>query len=651
MVQVASVVGSPGLNSRVIARRRQFDSLFDGFHRLQAISFVVSPDLLLAFFEERRFEEIEIVVGENLTEQYRQTLSQKGQKVTQALAELIEHGKLKILVPKHTIHSKLYILHRDEDVCRVIQGSANLTETARRGTSQVNYVWYGDFADDDPWLARVLDDYRAHLQDCSLFMGDLVELFRRRPEEDRGDLVDAWLKGRVAEDDELGERRFLQQLTARSLESLREPDAEPIFAVELPNAPKVRQRLETRLATLSPLVTGRHMQLNAANVVRYVQENHSVPPMLVDLVSRRVTIGIDGVALIRSEPPSDAESIDRALQHIEDYVNTVDWGRGQDPLFAKTSMYEALLYFLAAPFAHEHMKSRRRRHALVDSRGPRVLHVFGHAQNGKSTFLKFALHLLVGRHVAPIAGSQFTKTRIRSAAALGSSFPLTFDDLDLSGKSKPFEEVLKSYWEVWWREDCVCPQIVLTGNTENFKEWAKSRLKRIDFDVQFAPSAKEKEELNKILEVDNPLFKWFSFLYMDHLARGVSPGEDELSIARDVMKNLYDRAHRALPAFFPEQPIECLYDPGRRAWQDLLHGLRKASAVKDGTRRLIAFKDDMQYAEIRAYAGHLPQTVKHKVKGKTIVVESPREFEEWLGNGRSRPESWFKRFMPRRQGK
>ena len=204
---------------------------------------------------------------------------------------------------------------------------------------------------------------------------------------------------------------------------------------------------------------------------------------------------------------------------------------------------------------------------------------------------------------------------------------------------------------MWWKEDCVCPQIVLTGNTENFKEWAKSRLKRIDFDVQFAPNAEKKEALNKILEVDNPLFKWFSFLYMGYLAHDISGGDDELGIARDVMKDLYGRSGRALPAFFPQEPIECLYDPGRRAWQDLLNGLRKASAMKEGTRRLIIFKDEMQRPEVLAYAGHLPQTVKHKVKGKTIVIESPHEFEEWLGGSKSRRQSWPSRLVARIRGK
>src|SRR4030067_919655 len=130
MAQVASVVGSLRIRSRVLTRRLDFDSLFDGFDRLQAISYVVSPDLLLQFLGERGFGEVEVVGGENLTEQYRQALSQKRQ-VTAALADLVEQGKLRIFIPKRTIHSKLYVLQRD-GLCRIIQGSANLTEPARQ---------------------------------------------------------------------------------------------------------------------------------------------------------------------------------------------------------------------------------------------------------------------------------------------------------------------------------------------------------------------------------------------------------------------------------------------------------------------------------------------------------------------------------------
>src|SRR3972149_1308020 len=106
MAQAAFVVGPPRLRSRLLARRQGFDSLFEGHARRQAVSYVVTPDLLLHFFDKRGFSQVEVVVGENLTDQYRQALSQKGCQVTAALAELVEQGRLRIFVPRRTIHSK-----------------------------------------------------------------------------------------------------------------------------------------------------------------------------------------------------------------------------------------------------------------------------------------------------------------------------------------------------------------------------------------------------------------------------------------------------------------------------------------------------------------------------------------------------------------
>lgn len=79
----------------------------------------------------------------------------------------------------------------------------------------------------------------------------------------------------------------------------------------------------------------------------------------------------------------------------------------------------------------------------------------------------------------------------------------------------------------------------------------------------------------------------------------------------------------------------------------MLYRLRKASLTHDGDQLHVDFKDDMQHVEVRAYAGHLPQTVKHKVKGKTIVIESPYEFEEWLGSRGSRSEGPLRRLFAR----
>jgi len=64
------VNGGPPLKTAVIATRGDFDSLFEGFESLRAVSYVVSPDLLLELFTHKGFSRVEIVVGENLTRRY-----------------------------------------------------------------------------------------------------------------------------------------------------------------------------------------------------------------------------------------------------------------------------------------------------------------------------------------------------------------------------------------------------------------------------------------------------------------------------------------------------------------------------------------------------------------------------------------------------
>ncbi|MFC2032827.1 hypothetical protein ACFLUS_05710, partial [Chloroflexota bacterium] len=68
-----------------------------------------------------------------------------------------------------------------------------------------------------------------------------------------------------------------------------------------------------------------------------------------------------------------------------------------NPLAAKMSMFEALLYIFFTPFAHEYMKAKRARYGLIDTRGPRFLYIYGPTQNGKTTFLSFSLRLITGR--------------------------------------------------------------------------------------------------------------------------------------------------------------------------------------------------------------------------------------------------------------
>jgi len=633
------------LRSQVILRRKDFEALFEGFSRLKAVSYVVSPDLLLEFLERRGFEAMEVVVGENLAEAYQQALAQKGAETTERLAELVRSGRLRIYIPDRTLHTKLYLLERPGQR-RVIVTSANLTETARQASRQVNYAWYADLPPGHPWLKRMEGDYQAHLERCTLFLGDLAELFEKNREATRRELVEAWLKGVPAEEVDQEARRLFAEISRLAVERGRQ-GSEPVFSVKLPEAPSARRHAERLLAPLSPLAAGGEVRLSGPGFLRYVQEAHGIPVLSVDRERRELRLGLDGAVHVLSEPLPQPAAVVAALEHLDGYFNTVDLGQALDARFAKVSMFEALLSILSAPFANEYMRLKRRRYGIIDSRGPRFLYIYGQSHNGKSTFLRFALRLIAGRLIEPLSGGDFTKRKIMGAASVGTAFPLVFDDLAPASRPALFEEVLKSYWEVWWGEEGVSPQIILSSNSYTLRDWAKSRVKRLDFDVQFSPGGRGKEALASLFKAENPLFRWFSQLYLERLDSTEAPSEDELEIARRVFADLYRHAGRDLPEYFPQEPIERLYDPGRKAWRDLLERLRKARIAWETDRAHVHFAEDLQHYEIKEYENCLPSHVKHRRRGKALVIESPREFRAWFEGADREGRTWWGRLLGR----
>ena len=106
------------------------------------------------------------------------------------------------------------------------------------------------------------------------------------------------------------------------------------------------------------------------------------------------------------------------------------------------------------------------------------------------------------------------------------------------------------------------------------------------------------------------------------------------------MRKLYEYAERTLPNFFPAEPIEKRYDPGRRYWRDLIYELKLVTIRPNGNRTLVTFSEDTQHPEINTYQGYLPQTVKYQRKARTLIIENPSQFNEWLGQP-PQGRGWF----------
>lgn len=631
------------LQSVVISRQRDFDALFDGFTELRAVSYVTSARLLLDFIENRGFRRVEILVGENVTvQQLKEDLTHRDRPIVERIASEVESGTLRLLVPKRTIHSKFFLL-RNDDFSRLIVTSANLSDTARRATSQINYAWYLDVPSGHPMLTKAERDYEQHCEGASLFMGDLLQLLAKRQDLASGEVISIWL-GTEASEPDLAEARALVQDVVSDAFAHPGDEERAVIHVELPKAADSRKQA---LKLLTPLgVDGRagEARITPASVIRYVEEIHGVPILRVDVAKQEVLLGFRGAITRVDEELSRPPDVDQALAAFEAYIDTVDFGHSLDPRCAKTSMYEAALFAMATPFAHEQMKERRHRYGSVNRRGPRFLYIYGPAQNGKTTFLRYILKLITGSLVDPLTSSRFTKSNVRGVQIFGTCFPLMFDDMAAT-TTKTFEDIIKSHWETEWTEEPAYPQIIFTSNHLNLRDWAKSRLKRVDFDVHFVPTTRTQEHLATILDKPNHLFRWFARVYLERIAQPGWLADDEMAVARDAMLSLYQFAGRDVPQYFPRRPLEELYDSDLRAWLDVIRQ-RKALVHRAGKETSIKFSDDLQPQEIQEYCACLPQTVKTRRIGKTLVIENPEHFHGWL-NGGSAGSRWWHRLLGR----
>lgn len=636
-VQNTLLNGGPTPQTALLTRPGDFDALFESFGKLRAVSYVASPELLLDFLTTRGFSQIEIVVGENLSQkEFKETLASKKVDIVEALAEKVEDGSLRILVPRRTIHSKLYILESPPMV-RVIQGSANLTETAQEATNQINYVWYYDLPSGHPLVATFTRDYESHTKRCSVFMGDLLELLKERHDISRREIIEAWLTGATAVEPSPALPKILGELSAHALDPM-DAESKVVFSLRLPDASSDRRETEKVLAKVGVKAVGNVAEVNRRAYFSYVEKTINVPLMAVDVDRRQVRLAMDGSLRTLNEEPPEPSAINRALDHLERYINTVELGQSPEPLVAKTAMFEAILYVLAAPFANEHMKIMRRSFGVQTTRrGPKWLYLYGPSSNGKTIFLQFALSLLTGQPTTPLEAGRFTKTRLKNATAFGTCFPVVFDDVKTTQQSA-FGEV-KSYWEVWWSPQQPSPQIIVSSNDPNLKDWAKSRVKRVDFNVHFTENSHNKVVLKEILEESNPLFQWFATLYLRALRHVEQPHDDELYLARGVIQDLYTRAGRELPLFFPDRPLEDIHDPGRSVWQELLFRSKQATPRLERNRLSVEFRDDLQRSDLAMYDAALPPIVKWERHGRTMTIDNPEDFFHWLGKK-----------LPRRRG-
>ncbi len=590
------------------------------------------------------------------------------------LTQLIENRNLKIFIPNgKSIHSKLYLLSNSASpLVRVINGSLNLNTVTQKRTLNLNYVWFDDLElpVDDGILQEYLWDYEEQfkLSKGELFLGELAELIREKKNAtditkiEKVQIINDWLdEKKVGTDVEYV--KFMREVGRKSIETLMAVPAtsaetvNTVFTMKAPENTRVANKAKN---SLSPIITdtaSEYLNIDAVAHVTLVQESCKVPYLHTDWDNEEVRLIFNGKPYLRTEPlPDDREKVSEALENIENFIGVAELGKTHDILNVKISMYEALLYMLSSPFAGKIMELRTKKFGTLE--GPPYLFIYGDAGNGKTPALRYGLQLISGKHVNPISAQEKNFTfkeavdAINNAYENGTEFPIFIDDVGRFGQG--VESVAKSQWESR-RPDGLRPQLILTSNKQTIPDWLEKRCKRVIFDIKFEKNnTRVKEYLNNVMKTDNQIFLWFSYLFISHLKKeGMNLiGNDDLSIARLVVKDLYDYVGRLQPEYFPDRPLEEIYDYGRKEWQELYKWGKVAEEIREGQLSVRFLDSTMSGYEIDEYKGKLPPTIKADRKGNTLIIRNPPvDFYKWMGKEskpKSRILSFFSRLNPKK---
>lgn len=605
---------------------KEFRNLFKNFSEFYGIIYLIKPIEIIDLFEKENYKNVEIIIdGFTSLKKYEEDLSQKSITEIEKIVEFIKNDRLKIFFPTDRMeHSKYYFL-KNEKFTRVINGSANYTFPRE---PQQNYVWFIDFPNNAPELEKFKNDYRKLKENTKICLQSLLDMFKENDEDsekkDTSEIIKIWI-GNIKETvDYTSEKNPVEEILPQIIRNTGQT------IVQIPTDMAIKLKDE-RLFKDTFSEEGSKSFVRRIELIDRIKTEIKIPIMFVDMDKECVFCDKDEK---RTESNFDKEKINNYLKNVEDYIGTVDLGVTSNKVFVKQSICEALLYVLSTLFVNEITKMKREHAGLVNRRGIPFLFIYGDSKNGKTTFLKFVSKIIYEQIVQPIEGNEFNKARVNYLRSFSSCFPLFFDDI--GNRWGYTEQIIKSHWEVNWNNEKIFPQLILTSNKPNLPDWAETRVKKINFDIKFSGNPKEERELNEILKQENLMFRYFSFLFIKELKkREFLNSSDHLWLARRIFKKLYKDGEREIPDYLSkilDKPIEEIYDINKKEWQEIIFRYQKVKIKEERADVRIDFSQDMTPNEIKTYINHLPSDIKHKIKGKTLILEEEngKKFLNWI---------------------
>jgi len=618
----------------VLRNKRNWDSLFKGYKKMRAITYMSSPDFILNQFDDLGFEYVEVLIGEGLASDLKSNLENKNNSI-ERIMELITNNSLKIYGTKARVHTKMYLLSKEGET-RVIIGSPNLSYNAQ-GTRQREYAVYWDLSDNMPNDQKLLslfeDDFLQFMKEPDIieFMDDLIKLCQSNADSDIIEMYQLWSRNKI-DNQSIAIRAIFDQIKGQAFnQTLEEND--DLIRINIPEVVKTGQK-KFLSNTLGAKISGKRASINVSKYLDHRTMQGTVPMQLNEQTGE-IKFGIAG-EMVRVPQIVQKKSIFEGLEDIERYINTVDRAVCAHPESVKMTMMETVLFSMAAPFINLLHREKMKVTGRVNRRGPSHLLIYGPGHNGKTALGRYLNYLLTGKMIEPISGKQWGKKQwenlFSQSQIADSSFPIIVDDIKdtcFRGKRATLEGPIKSHWEENWNSKLNFPVFILNTNHEDLEEWAKTRVRRLEFNVKFKGGSSDVKLLNDLMSKENNIFAAFSKEYVSQLTKGFDYQEDELYLARKVMINLYESVSRELPNYFPIKPPEKIYDMDAISCFDKRrYGLFRERKVKGAIR--LEFSS---YKSKNNFKARLPPEVAVFDDDKVLVITNKDEYEKFMSRG------------------
>ena len=619
--------------------RTKFNRLLPKYPKsMKIVSCWHSIELILKWVE--KVEYLEIVVGDSLVNGYKKQLHQKLNEF-EKLYQLQKEGRFNIFVTSEKqIHAKLYIFENDNEIV-ALNGSLNFTKSGIEAKHQKNYIWGKKFTKEVKYddLNKIQDDYEWMKSMCYPFFGDYEDLLAKNPDEDKKDLAIRFLEADLISD-EHEMSVAISDMKKNILSGDIDLDAPYVVKLNPAIGKKNIEKMDAVLSKFGGTRSDNRISIEPRGFLNH--KNTTFPNMEVDLEKEIVTIGISGERKILTDNSFTPEEIDSYLNHIESYIKTVKLAKNKNERNAMLSVYEALLYFFWAPFADEYHKQRQKIvGGFSNKRGPDILHLYGPSSNGKTAFFTFASKMLTGEIIEAIPGDDFDKRHVQGLLSYKSNYPIMYDDLPSRKWNRDGPtQLIKSYWDAWYDPKFPYPQLILSSNETCPNGPLKRRILEIEFEMKFDETTENEKAFNNLLACNNPIFKIFSKVFLRKLKNAKEGDfENQLHLAKLCFKELYKKAGRSIPDFFPENQLESYIDSGKQKWSELINQASKAKIRNKGSAVQVQFDQDMAIApakygftdEITKYINYLPNNMMYTRNGTLLTIDSGQDFLEWFG--------------------